>query len=338
VTSTSAPDHYAIVVGIDRYPALTDLRGACNDADAFHRWLSAPEGGAVPAAQTRLHLGREAVDARTAAPKKWEIDADLGDLVEAVRARPPTAGRSRLYLYFAGHGIAAGGGSAAWLMADAKHNMFTNLALGPYQAWLDRCRDFDEVVIVSDCCRSIMTKVPEAPQPYTPCDEPARNEQRVFLVHAADVGHRAFEIRTAGEDARGHLTRALLEGLGGAATEPGTAEVRATGLAAHLRERVRALSQGRQRVQITFDDRMVVIAGAATLHSVRIKLCDHPQPRPVRVLGAAGIVASGERIGGPWELRLPDGDYELIDSASDTLVRFAVAGAPIVVQGSACRD
>ena len=334
MTSTVAPaDQYAIVIGIDRYPALTDLRGACNDAQAFRQWLVDPDGAAVPEAQVRTHLGREAVDARSAAPKKWEIDADLDEVVSAVRNRTTSAGgaaASRLYLYFAGHGIAAGFGSAAWLMADAKQNMFTNLALAPYQAWLDRCRDFGEVVIVSDCCRSIMTKVPEAPQPHTPCTEPAPREQRVFVVHAADFGERAFEVG-GGEDARGHLTRALIEGLTGAATEPGTSEVRATGLAAHLRVRVRELSHGRQRVQIALDDRIVFVDRGVTLQLVRLDLGDHPHPRVVKLLGAAGVVASGERIGGPWQLRLPDGEYEVLDAASTTVVRFTVAGGPIQV-------
>ena len=256
-------DHYAIVVGIDRYPALTDLHAACRDAAAFHQWLIDPDGGAVPVEQVRLRLGREAADVRSAAPTKWEIDADLDDLVTSVRARAASAASTRLYLYFAGHGIAAGAGSAAWLMADAKQNMFTNLALAPYQTWLDRCRDFDEVVIVSDCCRSIMTKVPEAPQPHTLCVEPARREQRVFLAHAADLGHLAFEAPAPGDESRGHLTRAILEGLAGAATEPASGEVRATGLAAHVRERVRELSKGDQRAQLTFDDRIVFVAGGS---------------------------------------------------------------------------
>ncbi len=95
---------YAIVVGIDRYPALRDLHGASSDAAAFHEWLIDADGGGVPPAHTRLRLGKDlAVDRRRATPKKSDIDDDLDDLVELVRAGPKLP--ARLWLYFAGHGI-----------------------------------------------------------------------------------------------------------------------------------------------------------------------------------------------------------------------------------------
>jgi hypothetical protein len=46
--------HYAVVVGINRYPGLSDLRGARADAGAFADWLERPDGGAVPPANVNF--------------------------------------------------------------------------------------------------------------------------------------------------------------------------------------------------------------------------------------------------------------------------------------------
>jgi hypothetical protein len=45
--------HYAVVVGINRYPGLSDLTGARADAEAFAQWLEDGDGGALPAANIR---------------------------------------------------------------------------------------------------------------------------------------------------------------------------------------------------------------------------------------------------------------------------------------------
>ncbi len=43
VNDTVTPaHHFAIVIGIDRYLAVTDLSGACNDATAFHDGIERP--------------------------------------------------------------------------------------------------------------------------------------------------------------------------------------------------------------------------------------------------------------------------------------------------------
>jgi uncharacterized caspase-like protein len=250
---------YGLVVGIDRYPALRDLTGACSDARAFHEWLVDAAGGGVPRTHTRLRLGEDlAVDRRHASPKKSDIDDDIDELVELARAAPTQP--ARLWLYFAGHGIAAGAGTASWLMADAKIRLFTNVSVGMYQRWLDRCRDFEEVVILSDCCRSLADDVDEAPQPHSRCRTPAHDLQLVFVAHATGLGHSAFEAPAADDLVRGHFTAALLEGLRGAAADPATGEVDAVRLAEHIRTGVERFSDGRQRAEVRFDDRLVLVA------------------------------------------------------------------------------
>ena len=39
-------DH-AVVIGIDTYPGMSNLKGPSNDANAFENWLIDPNGGKV---------------------------------------------------------------------------------------------------------------------------------------------------------------------------------------------------------------------------------------------------------------------------------------------------
>ena len=46
--------HYALVIGIDRYPDISDLHSARKDAESFFNWLIDPNLGAVPKENIRL--------------------------------------------------------------------------------------------------------------------------------------------------------------------------------------------------------------------------------------------------------------------------------------------
>jgi len=50
------PEDYAIVVGINYYPALRKLKAAEKDATLFAEWLMSPEGGGLPPDNVRLIL------------------------------------------------------------------------------------------------------------------------------------------------------------------------------------------------------------------------------------------------------------------------------------------
>ena len=124
--------------------------------------------------------------------------------------------------------MAAGLGTAALLMADAEPGLCWNLSLAPYRSWLERCRDFSEVILFCDCCRTLTPDVPEGTPPHETCPEPYAFPQQAFVALAADLGEPAYETND-----RGHFTAALLEGLRGAASDV-TGSVRADVLAAFL--------------------------------------------------------------------------------------------------------
>ncbi len=122
--------HFAIVVGIDRYPRLgRHLTAARKDAEAFDAWLADPAGGAVPKANRKLIVADLPVDAtpEQAKPLLSEVKSALlevraaSDAISAAdEARDQNRWeQTRLYLYVSGHGMALRSEEAALLTANA---------------------------------------------------------------------------------------------------------------------------------------------------------------------------------------------------------------------------
>lgn len=334
--ATSAPpadpsQTFAIVVGIDGYPGFGDLHGACNDAEAFAEWLADGVGGNLPARNIRLRLGRRARSLRSARPIKRDIDLDLDELVEGARA---AAVPSRLYLFFAGHGVAPGSSTAAAVMADAKPTMCSNLSFGSYKTWLARCRDFAEIVFFTDCCRTTGTAPEGAPQ-HDVCSQPADRRQLTLVAHAADVDQRAFEAPPTDPDgARGFFTSALLDGLRGAAVDD-HGQVHAGSLAAYLDQEVRVRSGGRQWPEIEHSHPPLTLASyPPATYDVTVWLAPGAT-RTVQILDDANAeVASGSVGGGGWTVRLANGVYVVLDPVQSAPVLFRVNGTARTVAWS----
>jgi hypothetical protein len=323
----SPDDRYAIVVGIDRYPGFHDLHGACNDAEAFAGWLTERGCGDVPREHVAVHLGRGYESLADARPVKRDIDVALHRVVREIHR---TGAPSRLYLFFAGHGIAAGFGTAAVLMADAEPGLSWNLSLGRYREWLQRCRDFSEVILLSDCCRTIALDVPEGMPPLDNCPTPHPRSQQVFVALAADVGESAFETT----DGRGRFTVHVIEGLRGGAADP-DGEVRSDTLATFLEAGLGAPAQRRQQIETSTLGPPLVLATVplASVPTFEVTI-DVPigGPRQLDVKAYDGsLVASAVRPPGAWTVRLASGLYELVDPAAPSVL-FKVERAPRPVE------
>ena len=131
------PLHFAVVVGINRYPAIRDLRLAKGDAEQFAAWLLDPGGGGLPAAAdgdklvTGGHVATIVVDdgavpegtlredARPVRKEVFQAFHTFRKAVEAhVQTNPEDWERTRFYFYVSGHGIAPDVRDAALLLAD----------------------------------------------------------------------------------------------------------------------------------------------------------------------------------------------------------------------------
>jgi len=206
-----AADDRAIVVGLQKYPAFAPLAGPENDAVAFASWLTDPSGGAVPAARVTRILSREFPGPQD--PTTTTIDAAFEQIIVDADANGGRAGR-RLYLYFAGHGIAPSIDESAVLMANAARGMSGHHIPGrAYCNWFRTAALFDEVVLLMDCCRDVRTAAPLHAPPWEP--RIGIVPSRLFLGFAAEMGSASRErpSQSNGHAVRGAFTEAVIAGL-----------------------------------------------------------------------------------------------------------------------------
>jgi hypothetical protein len=181
--------HHAVVVGINRYPALSDLTGARGDAEAFARWLERPDGGALPAANVRRVMATEEEEASfresvLATPVREQIEDAIAACAEAarlaVRVDPSVWDEGRVYLYVAGHGLAPGGGEGALYLANAREGAGRHLELAEYRKWCTRCAFFREVIVFADCCRTRESTVRALAPTLDECRNPLVDRQSTW--------------------------------------------------------------------------------------------------------------------------------------------------------------
>jgi hypothetical protein len=90
--------HFGVVVGINRYPGISNLQHARAGAELFRDWLVDPNGGALPPGNVQLvaATAKDEVEFRTAElahPERAEIDAAA--LLRPVAGRVAAGGRVR---------------------------------------------------------------------------------------------------------------------------------------------------------------------------------------------------------------------------------------------------
>lgn len=210
---------YAIVVGIDSYPKLPPLSSARQDANLFAEWLRKPEpegGGITDPARLQIIVSPEVQTSDAIAePLQMKIDNALASFGVGDGF---VIGR-RLYFYFSGHGVGVDFNNVAMLMANAsKTALNSNIGLNPYLSFFHARDLFKEIVFIVDCCRDQVKRIQINPMPpiftLEAEDPPPKVKDYVFLATAH--GDQAFAV----PDGNGLLTKALVEGLNGAAADP----------------------------------------------------------------------------------------------------------------------
>lgn len=218
-----AANDYAILVGISRYadPYYPSLDGPPNDVELFKRWLVAPNGGDVPAANilTIVSPAQFASDQNPMMAPPLSIEFDQAFLsIEASRMALKTQRvADRLYLYFSGHGFSSRdiqrGAEAALYAANASKSYYPHI-YGTYFGNRAQAKAlFQEIVLIMDCCRDAeANRVPSVPTlPNTPDDDLAANAW-MLQVYAVPRAGKAQERQIAerGGLVHGLLTHALI--------------------------------------------------------------------------------------------------------------------------------
>jgi uncharacterized caspase-like protein len=249
--------HYAVVVGVNRYPELDHLSSAVGDARKFAEWLGREDGGGVKPENLELIAIADAdVPSETtrpaARPKKGEIHNALYKVARRCKAHvekhPKDWEKTRLYVYVSGHGLAPEAGEAALLLADAGPDWFgENFPCAHFLRWYEAAQHFHEVVVFADCCRYWAEDAPLAPPPWTKVK--GNNGKVVKMTgFATRFGDPAYEPPSNELDPpdqrRSYFTRALLEGLDeGQAVDPSTGRIDSNSLAFYLKKRVDELTR-----------------------------------------------------------------------------------------------
>ncbi len=256
--------HYAIVIGINRYPGISDLQFARGDAEEFYNWLRDPNLGAVPEENIALITVADAdippgTDRKHAIPVRRQVEEALSDFWERCSAHiddtPADWRHTRLYVFGSGHGIAPEPHEVALLMANAAPKHYgNNFPYGKFITYFQKAQFFRELVFFADCCRE---RVSTAPLLGPTWDEINNQNGKIFTLRglATYFGELAFEEEdddAPPDELRGYFTKALLEGLNGQAADPRTGEINSQTLANYVTERVRELTRHRPQPQTPF--------------------------------------------------------------------------------------
>lgn len=163
--------HYAVVVGIDHYvhdKVLRPLNGASADARRFVEWLLDEAGGALRSDQVRalatsgVHVGVDTFDSPPIQEVlQWHVIQALGEvnqeMLERIRnSEPGVYERSRLYIFFAGHGVMAPNVQAALLTSEAgaPGAFGWGVNVTDLAQWYFDHGPFKQVICFADCCRT----------------------------------------------------------------------------------------------------------------------------------------------------------------------------------------
>ena len=316
--------HYAVVVGIQDYPGITNLKSPLRDAHAVYRWLLR-DGGLPPGNIERVMTCRSFEDVLEARPTRDEVNKALRRVNRAVSGHvtrnPLDREKTRLYFYVSGHGIAQEGSEAAVLMANAgEEGWGENIPCAAYLRRYEECQYFREVVMFADCCRL------RRPADFYGPTFSANADVNIgpvdgFLGFATQLGDAAYEPTDGAspDEARSYFTQAVLEGLGGAAADE-RGEINTTTLAKYVAARVIKLTEKKRYPQVPkmpVDLRRPIVFRPATIvavkrrHQVTLAVPADFVGGAVLLDGRLAQIGRFETGNGRWETLLEDGLYQV---------------------------
>ncbi len=207
---------FAVVIGIQSYPGLSDLQGPCGDANRFADWLKRPDGGDVPAANVHVLLSSQFPapnGVNDAHPILNEVANLFQPFVDAGINDDPLG--NRLFIFMAGHGFSdpQSVDESALYTANATQVMPWHVAATAYAEWFRRHWVFREIALIMDCCRttSPLHKI-RAPMVAELQGSAQANTVKTFYAYATGWGQASRE-RDINGQSQGIFTTALLEAL-----------------------------------------------------------------------------------------------------------------------------
>jgi hypothetical protein len=213
-------EDWAVIAGINYYPAFTNLKGAVTDATEFERWTL--RYGYVPREHVKLIQSPSQAPGTVydAQPNIVQVSNEFLRLADEAQSKKLHRLGRRLYIFLSGHGIVATLAStpdyreAALLMANASPNALTqHIGARAHAEWFRALGIFDEVILFADCCRDLEDNVPPAILGL-PKWSPLRPAARHFYAFPTMLASKSWE-REFGNPAtmRGIFSYVVVEAL-----------------------------------------------------------------------------------------------------------------------------
>lgn len=338
-----ANNDYAVVVGINRYPGLSDLKGPENDALAFTAWLVSSSGGQVPEENITTLVSKNYQEINDtsrlkARPTTVDVDSAFDQLIEQGEGLGGSVGRlgRRLYIYLAGHGFGIDIESTALLMANASQvRTGYHIPGRPYANWFRLSALFEEVALFMDCCRDDYRRTPLHLPPWAEMRHPEAAQVRFFYAFATRWSRKARELPGADGLHRGVFTTALLAALEHSLPDE---QGRVTGstIASYIFNYLPRLlpESERQEPEFSYDSQFELVFARRTGISrtrVRITFQDPDPLKGAEVMNSAfQVVKRLESLVPVWELELEQGRYLACVIGTDNRKTIDVIGTEVI--------
>ena len=232
-----ADSDYALVVGINRYPRISDLEGPARDAEMFTKWLVAKKDP-VPPGNIKKFLSPDEAGGWIRSPNYYEIEQWLEGLVNRGLEGEEFG---RLYLFLAGHGFESDilPLYVALLMANGDYYEYSTHHIPGYHHAdsLYKSGYFKEIILFMDTCRDLLQgAVFRRLLNFRP--RPASQSTTFFYGLATKWGAKSREtpVVDEGNSVRGRFSRFILDGLQGGADQ-GTGRITGEMLEVYVKNR-----------------------------------------------------------------------------------------------------
>jgi hypothetical protein len=337
--------HYAVVVGINCYPAISKLHCSRSDALEFKQWLL---DTGVPEKNIRAVItpkeDDDFTDPEAAIPTRDLVDRAFRQILIAVRKRledePLGWESSRLYIYLSGHG-ASTPTVATLLMANAQRGFYSDGISPPlYLEYFEFTRVFHEVVCFSDCCRTLeLTLHPTGPA----WDRTIHTTDGIVTLtaYATGFGQAAYEPKrvtathsVAGADSNGDRTGVASSDTnnGPPASDPADSGKKLKSASAYFTQ---ALLEGLRNHAVDLDSHDINSVSLARYLNSRVKaLTPNQDPQMLGELTAPIVFVPNPKIPSfQVTVRFPEGaqgNVSLLSSRKAVLCRHDCTAGPLV--------
>jgi hypothetical protein len=314
---------FGLAIGLSDYPNYRPLQGSRRDAEDFHTWLCEPNGGGLD--PKNAILVQSSPD--PLAPVQEQIDEAL-DFI----AKESAAGARRFYFYFAGHGMGEDTAELALCLPRwSRRWRGAALCMNGYIKFMVELGQFKQVACFLDCCRVREKGIGcKTPQVGNVKPREGAGEAIPFFAFATQFDNLAYEAEvSSGGHVRGHFTRALMEGLRGAAAgpAPGAALLKLAGYVDRRTSELAILNKQTQKVSIPTvprEEAEWIFGNYPATYAVQINLSSG-LTGPISIYGPTNkTIASGLRPGTTWKQPLEPAWHIIKDESTGTMKEIRV--------------